>query len=263
MTGKSYAIAKAAANAGFDTSNVEKLAALIDAIRDADRSIYPDYYTGSAKYKDSLYPDSWVAAKLRERKGVTQMYRDFNTMPSVPAFVISSREILKNLNCHTNTSYQRPPASGANREPLASVTPMKRPWNENISGHTQQRKRAKAKIEPKVVSTFSNGKVVIDLTGSDLPNPLFSANKPVKEQGRDKSLIPERTKDTFNNVISSLQATKAEILMNRETLRKQWEFDRNLQLQIVTADLQVLNRIFVEMQNQAQSAIDLIEQRLI
>ena len=126
MVGKNAAIAQAAANAGFDTSNIENLKTLINAIREADHSIYPDYYKGQAKYRDNLYPDYWVPARLHETRRVAQLYREFNPKPSLSSFVLRYDKILRDLTRHANRGCKRPCASGANLEPLSSAFPNKR-----------------------------------------------------------------------------------------------------------------------------------------
>lgn len=49
LAGRNLAIAKAAAKAGFDCSDLEKVMCLINAVRQADSDLYPDYYLGSSR----------------------------------------------------------------------------------------------------------------------------------------------------------------------------------------------------------------------
>lgn len=265
MTGKSADIAQAAANAGFDPSNLENLKALVNAIREADRAIYPDYYTGQAKYNDGLYPDRWKPAALRETKRVAQTYREFDTRPCVPTFIFGSDEMLRNLSRQVGATHKRSHASGANLVPLPLALANKRARKDSPPQHAQKRKRARHKRKATVSSTFLNNKeMVIDLTAPSFSNlPLRPANKTCKENRRENPLVHELTKDALYSVLSSLQANKDKLNMNREILRKQWEIDQNLQYRTITGDLHELNGYFVEAQNKIDSAMDLVEQRLL
>ena len=106
--------------------------------------------------------------------------------------------------------------------------------------------------------------MVVDLTEPDFSDPrTYVANKMVKEQQRENVPVQEVTTEALYTVLSSLQANKNTISMNREVLRKQWELDPNLRFQTVTDDLQQLNGYFAEAQNILDDAIDLVEHRLL
>lgn len=260
MIGKNSAIAQAAANAGFDTSNIENLKTLINAIREADHSIYPDYYEGQAKYRDSLYPDYWAPARPQETQRVAQLYQKLNPKPSLSSFVIRYDKILRDLTRHANKGCKRPCASGANLEPLSSAFPNKRARKDTPQWLPEEIERSKPKIKTVAPSTLSNNKVVVDLTEHDIFKPR---DKMVKEQQRENEPVHEVTTEALCTVLSSLQANKNTISMNREVLRKQWELDPNLRFQTVTDDLQQLNGYFAEAQNVIGDAIDLVKHRLL
>ena len=88
MTGKNLAIAKAAAKAGFECSDPERVMTLVNAVRDADlKASYPDYYLGQSRKLSSHHP-----ARNRQR----HHYRDLDN-PAIPAFTLDATQIVHNI----------------------------------------------------------------------------------------------------------------------------------------------------------------------
>lgn len=72
------------------------LHALIDAVKGACETVtYPNRYTGEAFQRSSTYPDTWIAQHGKKR--VMQAYKDAERGPPVPAFVVSAKDILKDV----------------------------------------------------------------------------------------------------------------------------------------------------------------------
>ena len=132
MANRDLPIAEAAAKAGFDCSDWNKLRGLITAVKDAVQAVtYPDKYIGAGRYQSSIYPDKWRPDTVRPRKGVVEAYRDAATVPSVPAFVKSAQQIIAGLNDANRTQGKdatftlidnraNKAATGTNREPLGA-----------------------------------------------------------------------------------------------------------------------------------------------
>ena len=240
---------------------------------------YPDRWTGPAAYKSNIYPDRWIADRMREPKGVTDAYRDGIKPPSVPAFVVSAKQLIKNLN--STTRGQRSagtPTTGANNVALGARATNKRNADDIIDLVSSSPKRAKTE-QPATRS-------VIDLTQDDEPTTKFlptrrlplraapnSTNRgtgPKPSQKRRKSTrrvqlqaIHGESLGVLAKVASKLRASAHALDVDRETLRQCWEVDEMLQLQHVTDDLAQLNGYFTASENDLYAALDVIENRLL
>ena len=239
---------------------------------------YPDRWTGPAAYKSNIYPDHWIADRMREPKGVTDAYRDGIKPPSVPAFVVSAKQLIKNLNSITRGQRSAgTPTTGANKVALGARTTNKRNADDIIDLSSSP-KRAKTE-QPATRS-------VIDLTQDDEPTTKFlptrrlplraapnSTNRgtgPKPSQKRRKSTrrvplqaIHGESLGALAKVASKLRASARALDVDRETLRQCWEVDEMLQLQHITDDLAQLNEYFTATENDLYAALDVIENRLL
>lgn len=256
-----------------------KLKGLIDAVRAVDKPIsYPDRWTGPAAFKSDIYPDHWTADRMREGKGVSQAYRDTVRTPSVPAFVVSAEQIIKNISSMTREQRSaRTPATGTNNVVLGSRASNKR--NADVVDLSSSPKRAKTEPTP-----TPN---VIDLTQDDesstkfvpsrrrpsrpaLANITNQSTGPKPSQKRRKKTRPLREQNVHHESIgllakiaSKLRASAHALTVDRETLRQRWELDEMLQLQQITDHLAELNQHFTTAENGIYSALDVIENRLL
>ena len=234
---------------------------------------------GPATHKSDLYPDRWIADRMREPKGVTDAYRDGVRAPSVPAFVVSAKQLIKNLN--PTAPRQRSagtPTTGANNIALGARETNKRNADDIIDLVSSPPKRAKTE-QPTTRS-------VIDLTQDDepitkflptrrlplrpAPNTTNRVTSSKSSQKRRKSTRPALLQDIHSEslgalakIASKLRASAHALDIDRETLRQCWELDEMLQLQHVTDDLAQLNAYFTATQNNLYAALDVIETRLL
>ena len=240
---------------------------------------YPDRWTGPAAYKSNIYPDRWIADRMREPKGVTDAYRDGVRPPSVPAFVVSAKQLINDLN--PTTRGQRSagtPTTGANNVALGAREKNKRNAGDLIDLASSSPKRAKTE-QPAIPS-------VIDLTQDDEPTTKFLPTRrlplrtapnntnrgtgPKPSQKRRKGTRPVPLRDihaeslgALAKIASKLRASAHALDIDRETLRQCWEVDEMLQLQHVTEDLAPLYVYFSAAANDLCAALDVIETRLL
>ncbi|CAF9913115.1 MAG: hypothetical protein ALECFALPRED_008638 [Alectoria fallacina] len=273
-------IAEAAARAGFDCSKWSKLKGLINAVRAIDKPIsYPDRWTGPAAFTSGIYPDHWKADHMRQRKGVSQAYRDGVITPSVPAFVVSAKQLIKNVDSITRGQHSvRTPATGTNNVALGPRTSNKRNA-ETVDLLSSSPKRAKT--EPPVTPN------VIDLTQDEEPTttrfipthrlPLRPALANITNHGtgpkalqRRKVQRPLREQDVHGEsvsmlakIASKLRASAHALDVDREALRRRWEVDDKLQHQHITDHLADLNECFTNAENGIHGALEVIEKRLL
>ena len=240
---------------------------------------YPDRWTGPAAYKSKIYPDRWIADRMREPKGVTDAYQDGVKAPSVPAFVVSAKQLIKDLNSITRGQRSAgTPTTGANNVALGARATNKRNVDDIIDLVSSSPKRAKTE-QPAI-------RGVIDLTQDDEPITKFlptrrlhlrsapnNANRgtgPKPSKKRRKSTRRVQLQDIHGEslgalaeVASKLRASAHALDVDRETLRQCWEVDEMLQLQHVTDDLAQLNEYFTATENDLYAALDVIEARLL
>ena len=222
---------------------------------------------------ETLIPHHWISAQLRQQKGVSKAYKDLDKIPSVPAFVISAKQILQTINYNRAA---RKNLTGANRKPLKAKISNKRAAdgleprlasevkrirrNNDIYVRTIQSSQSMAThAEPRsywphpIPSKFSNNQVV-------------KRNKKSKKQAARKAAqlaIRQATMMAFDKVHQRLKVGEANIGKDRETLRVQWDLDVNLQLQTVTDDLEILNECFTKAETAIRDAIMIIEDRFL
>ena len=215
---------------------------------------------------------------MRERKGVTQIYRDTYRTPSVPAFVVSAKQLIKNVNSITRGQHStRTPATGTNNVALGPRASNKR--NAVIDLLSSSPKRAKT--EPPATPN------VIDLTQDDEPTTRFvptrrPPSRPalanITNRGRGPKVSQKRRKNprplqeqvihresvgVLAKIASKLRASAHALDVDRETLRRRWEVDTVFQLQRTTDNLADLNGCFTMAENGIHSALEVIEQRLL
>lgn len=262
--GRNAAIANAAAAAGFDVTDTTKLINLIHAIRDADQAMYPDHYEGTGRYKSDLYPDHWVAAEMHQQRARRE-YQDLEKSPSVPAFIFSAQPTAREqLNENTNFPSARGIVSGANAEPLGIKT--------------SKRTAVKLTSPPQRTSLdFTQDKYAVHPSARlySSPSPLRNhtnyhhtasgkADKKKPNAGHvHRQLIRTSTTVLLCNVRHKLKLSEGNLQMDRESLRKRWEIDFDLQLQNVTDDLQEINECFSRAEKAIGEAITVFEERLI
>ena len=240
---------------------------------------YPDRWTGPAAYKSNIYPDRWIADRMREPKGVTDAYRDGIRPPSVPAFVVSAKQLIKNLDSITRGQRSAAtPTTGANNVALVSRAMNKRNADDLIDLASSSPKRAKTE-QPATRN-------VIDLTQDDEPITKFLPTRrlplrpapnntnrgtgPKTSQNRRKRTRPAPLHDlhaeslgALAKIASKLRASAHALDLDRDTLRQRWEVDEILQLQHVTDDLAQLNEYFTATENDLYAALHVIETRLL
>lgn len=216
---------------------------------------------------------------MRERKGVTQAYRDTGRTPSVPAFVVSAKQLIKNVNAVTRGQRsRRPPATGTKNVALGPRASNKR--NADVIDLLSSSPK-RAKTEPPATHN------VIDLTQDDGPTIKSTPSRrpssrpalanitnhgtgPRNSQKRRKNPRPLREQDihrqsvgTLAKIASKLRASAHAIDVDRETLRRRWEVDTVLQLQHITDNLADLNGCFTTAENGIYGALEVIEKRLL
>ena len=145
MTGKNLAIAKAAAKAGFECSDLERVMLLVNAVRDADlKAGYPDYYVGQSKKPSNYYP-----ARHRQR----HHYRDLDN-PAIPAFTLDATQIVRNVQGWGTASFTFQNARNSG--------PSKRAGTDNHGTST-----AKKTKTSNTTHTTTTQRVTVDLTQDD------------------------------------------------------------------------------------------------
>lgn len=145
MTGKNLAIAKAAAKAGFECSDLERVMLLVNAVRDADlKAGYPDYYVGQSKKLSNYHP-----ARTRQR----HHYRDLDN-PAVPAFTLDATQIVRNIEewGSASFSFQNTRNPGIN----------KRPGTDNYGAGAAKKSKTSSTTHTATTQT-----VTVDLTQDD------------------------------------------------------------------------------------------------
>ena len=216
---------------------------------------------------------------MRESRGVTDAYRDGVRSPSVPAFVVSAKQLIKNLNPTTRgQSSAGTRATGANNVALGARATNKRSA-DLIDLVSSSPKRAK----PEQPTTRN----VIDLTQDDEPRTSFMPTRrlplrpalanitnrgtaPKPSQKRRRNTRPTQAADIHGEslsilakIASKLRASAHAVDVDRGNLRQCWEVDEMLQLQHVTDDLAQLNEYFTTTENAISAALDIIEARLL
>lgn len=218
---------------------------------------------------------------MRQRKGVTQAYRDADRTPEVPAFVVSAKQILKNVRSMTRPAHT--PATSTNRVALGPRSSNKR--NADVVDLLSSSPK-RAKTEPPPTPN------VIDLTQDDesstqfVPSrrlPLRPALADISNRGasnrgpgakpsqkRRKKSLPPREQDVHRESIgllakiaSKLRASAHALTVDRETLRQRWELDEMLQLQQITDHLAELNECFTTAEKGIYGALEVVENRLL
>ena len=215
--------------------------------------------------------DHWEPAyEQRAKKGVTHAYRDAARHPSVPAFVVSAEEIIRDLNeikISSQAAVQIHPA-------------RKRMIDENASQETLSKK---LKVELPRSST-TNGHTVIDLTGDTpieyaptrlhtLRLPLANITNTTSDSSRASRSQRARTHQeqqqvaitskVLKKIIKRLREKETSIDEDRDMLRKRWELDTNLQLQTTTDHLTELNECFKRAEDGIRDAITIINEHLL
>lgn len=216
---------------------------------------------------------------MRERKGITQAYRDIGRIPSVPAFVVGAKQLIKNINSVSRGQYSAPtPATVTNNVKMGPRVSNKR-HADFIGVLSSSPKRAKTKPP----ATHN----VVDLTQDDKPTTKFipSRRPPARQaladitshgtgrknsQKRRKNARPPQEQDLYGEslgimakIASKLRASAHALDVDRETLRRRWEVDEMLQLQHITDNLADLNQCFTSAENGIHGALEVIEKRLL
>ena len=206
-----------------------------------------------------------------------QAYPHTQSVPSVPAFVISAPQILKNIkNLPRVKGTAGAPATmgtGSNRTPLGPVSGNKRGGDEVISSSSKRHKSDHVRQPTSL--TYGAEPVHYAPTRRTCPpkastKPTKAArNKPSKSQrkARQRAAAKDQTSretiGTLAQIASKLRASAHAIDVDRGTLRQRWEVDENLQLQSVTDHLSDLNECFTRAEDGIRDALEVIEKRLL
>jgi hypothetical protein len=156
ISGRNAGIVRAAQRAGFDCSNFDNVIELVSAVRDAasDLSFANVYGNSPIRRRDHWEP----ADEHRARKGVLQAYRGARMFPSVPPFVISADQIIRNMDRANNTDHLGYPNFSEN---AMQIHPARKRMIGAIDYQAASSK--KPKLEAANPSTI-DGRTVIDLT---------------------------------------------------------------------------------------------------
>ena len=210
---------------------------------------------------------------------MTDAYQDGVRSASVPAFVVSAKQLLRSISGTTHRQRSaRTPTTGANNVALGSRATNKRNADV-IDLVSSSPKRSKTEQPP--------SRHVIDLTQEDEPPAKFLPTRrlplrpalanitnrgtaPKPSQKRHKNPRPAPVPDihgeslgTLAKIASKLRASAHALDLDRETLRRRWEVDEMLQLQHITDNLAELNEYFTTTENGIYAALDVIEKRLL
>lgn len=283
------AIAKAAALAGFDCSDIDRLMTLVNAVLEADAGTkYPDYYRGTSKSQSSFPP-----ARFRHRKNVLQSYRDADN-PVVPAFSFTPDQILSDMrqfgpggdfmgfmgshvvettNSQTINLYNKRSFKGKNRPRPAkkmktSNTQLTATTNnvtidltldDHALGNASVAINSQA---PKDTYTHPSRRGMVPGTSPDKPaKASHSANQPHPEN-REQDVRAQTTNALIK--ISNVLSTQLDQLARaRESLKVRWDQDCRLQVQSVTDDLAALNQCFGQMEDAGRDSLDIVRGRLL
>ena len=249
---------------------------LIDAVRAAIKPVsYPDRWTGPAAFKSDIYPDHWRADRRREQKGVTHAYQDGTRSPSVPAFVISAKQLIENVNLITRGPT---PATGTNNVALGPRGTKKRNADViDLISSSPKRAKTEQPAAPNVIDlTQEDGPTTKFIPTRRLPfrpalaqiTNLATGARSAQERRKDtrsvrKQDIHGESLGTLAKIASKLRASAHALDVDRETLRARWEVDETLQLQHVTEYLAELNECFAATENGIQAALEVIEKDLL
>ena len=283
------AIAKAAALAGFDCSDIDRLMTLVNAVLEADAGTkYPDYYRGTSNSQSSFPP-----ARFRHRKNVLQSYRDADN-PVVPAFSFTPDQILGGMR-------QFGPGGdfmgfmGSHVVETTNSQTINLYNKRSFKGKYRPRPAKKVKTSNAQLTATTN-QITIDLTlddhalgtSSTVENskaaedtythpsrrgmvPGTSPDKPARashnaNQPRAENREPDVRAQTTNALtkISNILSTQLDQLAHaRESLKVRWDHDCRLQVQSVTDDLAALNRCFGQMEDAGRDSLDIVQGRLL
>lgn len=283
------AIAKAAALAGFDCSDIDRLMTLVNAVLEADAGTkYPDYYRGTSKSQSSFPP-----ARFRHRKNVLQSYRDADN-PVVPAFSFTPDQIRNGIRQF------RPGGDfmgfmGSHGVETTNSQAINVYNKRNARGNNRPRPAKKLKTSNTQLTATTN-KVTIDLTLDDhalgnLVNvdvsqatkdththpsrrgmvPGTSPDKPAKAshsvnqpraENREKD-VRAQTTNALTKISNILSTQLDQLARARESLKIRWDHDCLLQVQSVTDDLAALNRCFGQMEDAGRDSLDIVQGRLL
>jgi len=275
-------IAKAAALAGFDCSDIDRLMTLVNAVREADAGTkYPDYYRGSSKSQSSYAP-----ARFRHRKNVLQSYRDADN-PAVPAFSFTPDQILSGM---------RQFGAGGDFMGFMGSHVVETTNSQTVNVYNKRNSNSKYRPRPAKKLKTSNtqltattNKVTIDLTQDDQapgdssmvdtythPSrrgmvPGTSRDKPAKASPSGNQLragsregdVRTQTANALNKISNILSTQLDQLARARESLKVRWDQDCHLQVQSVTDDLAALNRCFGHMEEAGKDSLDIVQDRLL
>ena len=253
LRGRNTAIARAAAFSGFDPIKIETLLSLVNAVREADRAIYPDFYTGTGQRSSD----------------VQQAYAEAVRGKPFPFAV-------------TPDIKSRRSGGDCSKESVHSNRVMKRRNREDFPDSGSLAKKFKAETPPLIDLSEDNAVMLtndptIDVTGGDdqqshlLPfRPRLQEalqprrlHSPATAHSEPQTVIQPQTQLQFHKVLSRLRYIESNLKKNRTVLRKQWDADPNLQRQTVTDELGTLNECFERAETATQEAIALVQNHFL
>ena len=255
---------------------------LIDAVRAAIKpASYPDRWNGPAAYQSDIYPDHWRADRRREQKGVTQAYQDGIRSPCVPAFIVSARQLIENINSVSRGKCAAPtPATGTNNVALGPRGSKKRnPDVIDLVSSSPKRAKTELPSRPNIIDlTQEDVTTTTKFVPTNLPlrpalteiTNLGPNTKSSLKRRKKKTRCSERKQDihgesigTLAKIASKLRASAHGLDLDRAALRQRWEVDEKLQLQHVTDRLAELNDYFTATENGIRAALEVIEKDLL
>lgn len=245
MHHKERAIAKAAAVAGFDCSDVDRVMALVNAVRDAEAgSRYPDYWRGqSTNY----------GARLPRGNGRLRSYEDVDN-PAVPTFTFSSDQILSSMRSFgpgdNFMSYMGQHVVETRDQQTVNLHNKRTPGSRFWPSQTKKQKTSSTQT-----TTTATQQLVVDLTldegdiGSQAgpythpsrrglvpgTSPRTASAAPATRNARNRERNTKlQTEAALNRISNTLSSQLDQLARARETLKSRWDEDSQLQLQAVT-----------------------------
>lgn len=245
----------------------------MNAVRDADRALYPDVYNGAGRRIASIYPDTWIPSTSPSPRpnSVIERYRAADvvlSLPKTPTSLqngsVTTRDIITpRIKTYPGRTRVQPRLSGANLEPLPS---RKRTGDEDVSRSAPQPKKVKAFIDltgnDHTAVTLPFRPMLLDVTNTRQRNKKPSKQKLVP-QPESRTSESAKTRAEFQKVLVRLRGNEFNLTKNRDVLRSRWEADVGLRLQTVTDKLQLLSECFDRTERATQEAIELIEKQLL
>lgn len=292
-------IAEAAAKSGFDCSDWNTLKRLIDSVKGAVQSTYPDKYTGQAALKSRsqyrLRPDNYRPRyddRQLDNFGRLSPYikpdersdSSDGSFHSAQTFLTEPRPRLQSHELHPLPSDRS--ATGTDRVPLGpksmnarivpgehAYAPPSAPINEMLIEVAARKRYAQSSLK---TSRPAAKRLRIDwdaprVDQANAAPATLNYSDPIedpREQQLPMQLPPDdlcrtRTRRVLTKCASKLQVAVKGIQTDRDRLSQRWEADDALRSQTVTDAMAELNSHFFEAETNLQAAISVVDDRLL